>query len=123
MYMIKKLFLTACFGAFFSAFTMAQDVDQRLLVKYSKAELMDMKKSSNDNYELLVYSLDHAMSITNYSSEKGGSQGVVEKPDLSKTYLELGYELKESENQIFQIGNTDKAVLILSRKVLELQKR
>jgi hypothetical protein len=121
--MIKKLFLTACFGAFFSAFTMAQDVDQRLLVKYSDAELVDMKKSANDNYELLVYSLDHAMSITNYSPEKGGSQGTVEMPDLSKTYLELGYELKESENQIFQIGNTDKAVLILSRKVLEIQKR
>lgn len=119
--MIKKLFLIACFGAFFSTYTMAQDVDQRLLVKYSQAELVDMKKNSNEKYKLLVYSLDNAMYITNYSDEKGENDGVIEMPEKGKNYLELGFELNEKENQFYKIGDTGKGLMILSKLRLEYQ--
>jgi hypothetical protein len=105
----------------FTFLSIAQDVNSKLLIKYSKSELQQMKKQNKFEYDLLVYSLDHAMYITNYSEEKGENDGVVDMPDENLTYLELGYNLNEIENQFYKIKNTNKGLMILSRKALELQ--
>lgn len=69
----------------------------------------------------MVYSLDNAMYIGNYSDEKGEDHETIAMPDMTKTYLELGFKLNEIENQIYKISGTSKGLLIKSRKALVLE--
>lgn len=119
--MIKKLsFLTLIvLGLSFSI--QAQDIDSRLLVKYSKTELVKMQKENSTKYDLLVYSLDNALYIANYSDEKGENDGTIAMPDMNKTYLELGFTLNEVDNQFYKISGSGKGLMVLSWKALELQ--
>jgi len=119
--MIRKISFLALIVLGISFSIQAQDVDSRLLVKYTKAELVKMQKENKSEYDLLVYSIDHAMYVTNYSEKKGENDGVVEMPEEGKTYLDLGYKLNDVKNQFYKIGNTGKGLMILSRKALELQ--
>jgi hypothetical protein len=119
--MIKKLFLIACFGAFFCAYTMAQDVDQRLLVKYSEAELVDMKKKNNAEYEFQLYCLDNAFSKVTYSSEKGGNYPELTLPTATSTYLDLGLSILKDKNQAYKLAGTNELLVLNSEIVLRLK--
>ncbi len=96
----------------------SQEINQRLLPKYSTEALETMIASNPDQYAMLVYALDNALYIANYSSAKGGEfESIVLDPYELPTFLELNLEIKD-QNQYFKIDGVDKLLVVKSKSVL-----
>lgn len=118
--MIKKLSFLALIVLGLSFSIQAQDVDQRLLSKYSSIELANLKSSNLAEYEFEVYCLDHAITKAKYSTEKGGTYPEINMPSASSTYLDLGLKILKDKNQVFKISGTDELLVVKSELVLRL---
>ena len=65
-----KLITTLCFSFFLGAASFSQEIDQRLLSKYTSTELNEMMESSPKEYALLDYALDNAIYFSKGIGEK-----------------------------------------------------
>lgn len=115
--MCKKI-LSAILVVFVATFSNAQDIDSRLLVKYSKSELQKMIKSNPDAYDFLISSLNKGMFIAEIPSEKEKSivfNGTLNiDPNGTHTVFSIGKEVQEYA-QYFRIAGTNKMVVIQPR--------
>jgi len=115
--MCKKL-LSAILVVFVATFSNAQDIDSRLLVKYSKSELQKMIKNDPDSYDFLISSLNKGMFIADIPSEKEKSivfNGTLNiDPNGTHTVFSIGKEVQENA-QYYRIAGTNKMVVIQPR--------
>ena len=119
-----KLFNAICFSILCSGSIYAQDsvengsVDSRLMERYSKSEIKDMKKDDPDQLAMLTYALDHAIYITDYPKGKNVNFETIQLvSEENLTFVALDLEIK-SENQYFQIEGQDKLLVVKSSWVL-----
>lgn len=120
-----KLTSLVCFVLIFVGTAFSQEIDQRLIPKYSVEELETMMASNPEQYSLLAYALDNALYVSNFSSAKGGDfETIVLNPALLPTFVELDLEIKD-QNQYFKIEGYDKLLVVKSTWVLnhEMEKK
>jgi hypothetical protein len=120
---MKKLLIFAfSFFALGSAFS--QEIDQRLVKRYTTEELSLMRKNEPKKYEMYVYALDHGCYIADLPMGKESELSGTVNVDMTKplNYIDLGLEIKGS-NQYFRIAGTEKMLVLKSEWVLnnELQ--
>lgn len=96
----------------------AQEVDERLLSKYSQQELETMIATNSNQYDILDYALDNALYVANYSDSKGGNfETISVNPESLPNFIELNLEIKD-RNQYFKIEGEDKLLVVKSTLVL-----
>lgn len=103
----------------------AQEIDDRLLSKYSQEELQLMIETDSEQYQLLDYALDNALYVANYDSAKGGNFEMIMVDSKSlPTFLELNLSITD-RNQYFKIDGEEKLLVVKSTWVLnhEMEKR
>ncbi len=97
----------------------AQEIDDRLLSKYSEEELQLMVESDYEQYRLLEYALDNAMYVANYSSAKGGEFKTISVDSESlPSFIELNLDIID-RNQYFKIEGEEKMLVVKSTFVLK----
>lgn len=117
---IKILFL---FAFFFATAGFSQEVDSRLLKVYSVEELNEIRSNSLENYNALVYGLEHGIEVIDLPSEKPNpSKRTITVPNGEYNYADLGLKI-ESQNQYFQIQGTNKIILLKSFWVLNYEQK
>ena len=99
----------------------AQEIDERLLSKYSQQELETMISTNPDQYNLLDYALDNAIYVANYSDSKSDDLMVI-NVDLNAlpNFIELNLEVTNS-NQYFRIEGEEKLLVVKSTSVLNYE--
>lgn len=106
------IFSLLLFGSVFS-----QELDTRLLEKYSETELTEMQSNSPQEFTLLNYALDNAIYYADYPEEKGGTFQSIAEPEAGATFLSLGLKIKD-QNQYFRIESSRKLLVVKSTLVL-----
>ena len=119
-----KLITTLCFSLFFGVVSFSQEIDERLLTKYTTTELNEMIENSPSEYALLDYALDNAIYIADGANPKSSDLETISLPSNGSTFVDLGLEIKD-QNQYFQISGEDKILVVKSKWVLnhEMQKK
>ena len=119
-----KLITTLSFSLLFSIISFSQDIDQRLLTKYSEAEINEMIENSPKDYALLDYALDNAIYFAEGSNPKASDLQTIQMPATNATFLDLNLEITD-QNQYFKIDGEDKLLVVKSKWVLnhEMQKK
>lgn len=113
-------FIIISFGS-----VIAQQIDDRLLSKYSQEELQLMIDTDSKQYQLLDYALDNALYVANYDSAKGGNfETIMVDSNSLPTFIELNLSITD-RNQYFKIDGEDKLLVVKSTWVLnhEMEKR
>ena len=127
--MRKSAFTIFFFISFVNFSTVfAQNIDERLLVKYDKVELQTMLESQPQQYQFLINALDKGMFIAEIPAEKkedisfDGTLNI--DPNATHTFLTIGKEITD-RYQYYKIEGTNMMVGILPRIFLdpELQKQ
>tara|TARA_R110001599_G_scaffold301447_1_gene507053 strand:- start:71 stop:436 length:366 start_codon:yes stop_codon:yes gene_type:complete len=113
-----KLISSLTFILFLSSVAWSQEkIDKRLLSRYSAIELNALESTSPDELKLLTYALDNGIYVANYSSEKGETFPVIDRPRKNQTYVDLNLEILD-HNQYFKIKGEDKLLVVKSKVVL-----
>lgn len=106
-------FLFICLGSVYS-----QDIDERLLSKYSQDELISIMENSPEEYQMLKYALDNAMYVAPYTNVKGQTlETIAVDSDNLPSFAELNLDIK-SVNQYYRIQGEDKVLVVKSTWVL-----
>lgn len=103
----------------------AQEIDDRLLSKYSQEELQQMIDTDSEQYQLLDYALDNALYVANYDNAKGGNfETITVNSQSLPTFIELDLEITD-RNQYFKIEGEEKLLVVKSTWVLnhEMEKK
>ncbi|NVK66575.1 MAG: hypothetical protein HWE22_18425 [Flavobacteriales bacterium] len=96
----------------------AQDIDERLLSRYSQEELHKLIESDIDQYNLLEYALDNALYVANYDGAKGGDFKLISvNVESLPTFLDLNLHITD-QNQYYKIEGKDKLLVVKSTSVL-----
>lgn len=113
-----KLLFPLCLTLFLSGSLFSQEIDGRLLKRYTSSELAEMKASNPANYSMLIYALDNALYLADMPEGKDFSADVIEV-DIENlpSYIELGLEIKK-ENQYFMVAGQNKLLIMKSEWVL-----
>jgi hypothetical protein len=108
--------LCLIFISFSSAF--AQEIDERLLSKYSQEELETMIETNPDQYQLLDYALDNALYVANFNDSKGGDFELITiDPENLPSFIDMNLEISD-QNQYFKIDGVEKLLVVKSTVVL-----
>ena len=104
----------------FSLQAQTNDIDKKLLAKYSKKELSTLKAENPDEYKFAKYCIDNAFYIANSSKEKNATipngYKTIKLKDVTNTnFFELNIELKQNDHQAFTIKGTSKLLIVKSR--------
>ena len=86
----------------------AQELDSRLLERYSEAEIYEMQQNDSESYAILVYALDHAIDYLDAPIDKQVSFRTIRIASDKLNFIDLGLEIKD-QNQYFLV---DKELLI-----------
>ncbi|MCH2224641.1 MAG: hypothetical protein MK066_07710 [Crocinitomicaceae bacterium] len=114
-----KILKALCFSLLATGGVYAQDVDNRLLERYSKSELETMKENDREEYNLLIYAIDNGIYVIDNPTQKEVSFPVITVADIENipSFLELDIEIKD-QNQYFKISGSDKLLVVKSTWVL-----
>ncbi len=113
---VKKLVLLVVV-AFFSATMFSQEFDDRLLVKYTKEELADIKANDPDQYTFLYDCLNHGFYLANFKGKSLSKEvrGEIEVKDINNiNFFDLGLEPEENRYLYYKIKGHDKLLVIRS---------
>lgn len=98
-----------------------QEIDQRLLTKYSQQELETMIATNATQYAVLDYALDNGIYIANYDNAKGGDFPTISiDPNALPTFVELNLDILD-QNQYFKIEGQEKLLVVKSASVLNYE--
>lgn len=118
-----KIKILVLFALFFVKAGFSQEVDARLLKVYSVEELNEIRSKSAENYNALIYGLDHGIDFIELSSEKPNpAKRTITVPSGAYNYIDLGLKI-ENQNQYFQIEGTNKLILLKSFWVLNYEQK
>ncbi len=127
---MKNTLLIIAFSAFsLSAIAQTNDVDKKLLSKYSIEELNTIKTEKPEEYKLLTYCIQSAWYIQALPKEKAKENparvGSIKIKDINNiNFYTLNIELIDNDYQFFAIEGTDKMLVVKSRQhiIKELNK-
>lgn len=107
----------------FSLICTAQKIDDTLLKSYSKEELTKIKNTNPEQYDVLVYAINHGTYVSEYSEEKHGPLNLKELPSIESlpSFTDLNLKI-EAFNQYFYAPKLDKIVVVKSEWVLNFEK-
>ncbi len=116
------------FSCFCFSNVLAQDIDERLLVKYSKSEIESIKRLQPEHYQFLINALDRGVFISEIPFEK--NENIAFDGTLtidineSHNFLTIRKEITD-KYQYYKIAGTTKMLVILPKIFLdpELQKQ
>ena len=95
----------------------SQQIDSRLLQRYSETQLENIRLEQPEEYALLNYALDNAVYFSEIPDEKKVDLPEVSLPNTEPTFIDLGLEIKD-ENQYFVVSGQNKMLIVKSRWVL-----
>lgn len=128
--MTKVIAIILFFVSSISLQAQTNNIDEKLLEKYSAKELSTLKVDNPTEYEFAKHCIDNAFYIAAASKEKIANSpneyGSIKIKDLSNiNFFELNIKLKENEHQIFSIKGTSKLLIVKSRThiLTELKKK
>ena len=103
----------------FSAVAQSNNIDKRLLSKYSVEELNAIKKETPQQYQILNYCLDKAWYLSPLPVEKmkknDGRIGAIKIKDIKNiNFFELNIELIQNDYQYFAIEGTEQMLVVKS---------
>ena len=113
-----KILLAFALVLITSSATYAQEIDNRLLERYSIEELTELSKTDNDKLVMLNYALDNAIVYAEYSKEKNLELSSIDMPAENATFISLGYEIT-NQNQFYRINGSDKMLVVKSAFLLK----
>ena len=111
-----KLISTLCFLLFFCV-SFSQEVDSRLLDRFSRTELIELQNSDPNEYALITYALDNAIYFSNGTNPKSVGLKVIQRPSPNATYIDLGLTILD-QNQYFKIEGEESILVVKSKWVL-----
>ncbi|MES2588899.1 MAG: hypothetical protein V4622_07960 [Bacteroidota bacterium] len=120
----KNLKKTSLVFLFFigSSVVFSQEIDNRLLKKYSKTELINIKKNDVQEYNFLVKAVKEGVYVSNIPTSKGkritydGTLNI--DPNQDHTFISLEKEITD-EYQFYRIEGTQKMLVIQPRILLD----
>lgn len=99
-----------------------QTSEDQLLKVYSSSELEDLKNTSPENYNLLIYALSNGLTISDFPSEKKEKfVNEINLPESAYNFTDLGLRIIE-KNQYFKIVGTNKVLTVKSFYTLNYEK-
>ncbi|MCE3297321.1 MAG: hypothetical protein K0R65_3035 [Crocinitomicaceae bacterium] len=102
----------------------SQEIDNRLLAKYSKEEINSIRKNNPEEYTFLVNALDKGVVISEIPAQKAKDivfDGTLEiDPNGTHTFISLGKEITD-RYQYYKIAGTSKMLTIKPRPVKHTQ--
>jgi hypothetical protein len=117
----KRLSMKLFFSVFVSvvvSFTVcSQDLDSRLLDRYSLEELTKLYKDNLTEYQFLDYALDNAVYLTDIPMGKNVEFESIDISTKELNFVALGLDIKEV-NQYFKVLGRNKMLVVKSRYVL-----
>lgn len=117
-----KLLNALIFLTVLSFNSIGQTAEDHLLKVYTVEELKEIKSSSNENYDLLVYSLTNGLIISDLPEGKTAKlDGEVTLPNGNYNFADLGLKISE-RNQYFKIVGTNKMLTVKSFYTLKNEK-
>lgn len=121
--MFKKILFLVCTSVGITSFaqTNAQQVDSRLLGKYSVIELQKMQTAQPEQYQFLLNALNKGVYIAEIPQQKAkdivwdGELNI--DPAKTHTFITLNKEITENY-QYYKITGTTKMLIILPKAIL-----
>ena len=102
--------------------SLGQSSEDQLLKVYSSEELKEIKSSSKENYDLLVYSLANGLVISDLPEGKSSKlDGEIMLPKGEYNFTDLGLKISE-RNQYYKIVGTTKMLTVKSFYILKNEK-
>ena len=103
-----------------SVTTFSQEIDLRLLNRYSQDELIEMKNNNINEYEFLIYALDHSIYTTIMSDEKYNGLDIksIDITNKDLNFIALDIQILDNTNQYYKIVGDNKLLVVKSRYVL-----
>lgn len=92
-----------------------------LLKSYTIEELEEIKASSPENYNALIYALDNGIYFGNFNENKHEGLLVLEGFDKQKNFTDYGLKIKDT-NQYFYCLEINKVMVLKSFWVLNNEK-
>jgi hypothetical protein len=119
-----KLIITLGISILFFGASFAQQVDSRLLERYSDIQLESMQQENPQEFALQMYALDNAVYFSEVPKGKTSGLQKISLTSATPTHISLGLEI-EDENQYFLVDGEDRMLVIKSRWVLnsEMKKK
>lgn len=117
-----KLFFSALMSISCSLIGFSQEVDSRLLDRYTSEELITLNDNNPQAYSLLVYALDNAIYLTDISKEKHVDLRSIDISGKAFNFIALGLDIK-NVNQYFKVLGRDKILVVKSRYVLSQESK
>lgn len=112
-----KLLTILTFSLLFIGGLDAQEMDSRLLQKYSEAEIYEIQKNDPELYTILTYALDHAVYYLDVPADKEVSFRTIRIPNYDLNFVDLDLEIKD-QNQYFLVEGKNKILVVKSKWVL-----
>jgi len=119
-----KLITTLSFSILFWSIGISQQIDSRLLQRYTEIQLSNIQLENPEEYALLNYALDNAVYFSDLPKEKSKDLQEISLPNAEPTFINLGLDLKD-KNQYFIVREQNKLLVVKSRWVLneEMKKK
>lgn len=122
---MKKILLSVLTCIAISQISFSQDIDSRLLVKYTKQELQKLQKNNPEEYKYLLNVVEYGMFISEIPTEKEKSivfDGELKiNPNDKHTVFSLGLKITDNY-QYYRIANTNQMVAVYPKFYLEQKK-
>ena len=118
--MKNTLLIIAFVATSFSVVAQSNEIDKRLLAKYTAEEINTVKTENPQEYKFLTYCIDNAFYIAEMPQEKIKANpskfGEVSIKNIKKiNFYDLNIPLKENDYQSFVIKGTQKVLMIKSK--------
>ncbi|MCH2230856.1 MAG: hypothetical protein MK105_10970 [Crocinitomicaceae bacterium] len=97
----------------------SQELDSRLLERYSSLELAELAKDNPAEYKFLVHALDNAIYIIDLPKGKEVELESIEIKGKELNFIDLGLSI-EDRTQHFKVIGEDKLLVVKSRHLLNL---
>ncbi|MGV3630699.1 MAG: hypothetical protein ACO1O6_05820 [Bacteroidota bacterium] len=113
--LLLLLLVTASYG-------FSQEIDQRLLAKYSREEIASIQKNNPEEYKFLIKALDKGVFVSEIPAQKAkdivfdGTLNI--DPNATHTFISLGKEITD-RYQYYKIAGTTKMLTIHPRMSLD----
>lgn len=119
---MKKTLILLVLAFTTSIYYYSQDIDKRLLKKYSKKEIKAIQKNTPDEYTFLINALEKGVFISEIPEKKASTivfDGTLNiNPNEVHTFMSLGKEITD-RYQYYKIEGTNKMLAILPRIALD----
>jgi hypothetical protein len=113
--LLLLLLVSSCYG-------FSQEIDTRLLAKYSKEELVSLQKNDPAEYTFLINALNKGVFISEIPTQKGKNivfDGTLNiDPKGTYTFISLGKEITD-RYQYYKIGGTTQMLAVQPRFSLD----